>query len=167
MVNCQSGGTCYGGDPVGVYHYAYTQGIPDSSCTQYIAHNEDSGACGAKDVCKDCKGPAPDEGKDGQDNCWAVTNYKRYYVSDYYSFFGATNMKAEIFKNGPISCGMEVTDRFRNYTGGIYSEWKILPIINHIISVVGWGLDEQTNTEYWIIRNSVGTYFGEMGFFRI
>lgn len=40
------------------------------------------------DICKDCRGPPPAEGDDGQDNCWAV-DYKKYYVSDYYSISGA------------------------------------------------------------------------------
>lgn len=102
----------------------------------------------------------------GQENCWAV-EYKKYYVSDYYSVRGADNMKAEIYKNGPLSCGIDVTDGFEAYTGGIYSEKKMFPMINHELSVVGWGLDETTNTEYWIGRNSWGTYWGEYGFFRI
>ena len=32
MVNCRAGGTCNGGDPIGVYEYAYKSGIPDSTC---------------------------------------------------------------------------------------------------------------------------------------
>jgi cathepsin X len=76
-------------------------------------------------------------------------------------------MKAEIYANGPISCGVHVTDNFEhNYNGGIYSE-KTIPLINHEISVVGFGVDEATGTEYWIGRNSWGTYWGEYGFFRI
>ena len=60
-----------------------------------------------------------------------------------------------------------VTNKFELYTGGIYSEKSFLPRQNHAISVVGWGLDKPSNTEYWIVRNSWGTHFGENGFFRI
>lgn len=97
-----------------------------------------------------------------------MTNYKKYYVSDYYSLSGADKMKAEIYQNGPISCGMDVTDNFENnYTGGIYSEKKLFPVINHEISILGWGFDDASQTEYWIGRNSWGTYWGEKGYFRI
>jgi len=46
----------------------------------------------------------------------------KYYVADHYSLDGADKMKAEIFKNGPISCGVSATAAFDEYTGGIYSE---------------------------------------------
>ena len=62
---------------------------------------------------------------------------------------------------------MDNTPAFDNYESGIYSEKKLKPIINHSVSVVGWGLDEGTGWEYWICRNSYSTYIGEMGFFRI
>jgi len=53
-------------------------------------------------------------------------------------------MKAEIYKNGPISCGIDVTQAFEAYTGGIYSEKKLVTLINHEISIVGFGFDTAT-----------------------
>jgi len=77
-------------------------------------------------------------------------------------------MKSEIFNNGPISCGIQVTENFRNnYLFGIYSEFIELPVINHEVSVVGFGYDEIMSQEYWIVRNSWGTHWGEYGFFKI
>ena len=75
-------------------------------------------------------------------------------------------MKAEIFARGPIACGVHADMKFVNYTGGIYEEVLQQPQINHEIAVVGWGINEE-GTEYWVGRNSWGTYWGEDGFFRI
>ncbi len=152
---------------MGVYYYAYHHGVPDSSCMQYVAKNLGNWTCEPIDVCRDCRGPPPAEGESGLENCWAVTDYKHYYVNSYYMLMGVDRMKAEIFQYGPISCGIMVTDAFEAYTGGIYSEKYTIPAINHEISVVGWGFDEETQTEFWVGRNSWGTYWGEKGFFRI
>jgi cathepsin X len=76
-------------------------------------------------------------------------------------------MKADLAKYGPIACGIMATQDFEKYTGGIYSEVQDWISINHEISVVGYGTDSASGQEYWIGRNSWGTYWGEGGFFRM
>jgi len=167
IVNCHAGGDCSGGEPNSVYEYAFSTGIPDSSCEQYTAHNLDSKAgCEPIDICRDCTWPPPKVGQTGLDKCWAV-DYKKYYVSHFYSVGGSVQMKSELLKNGPISCGIQATDLFETtYTGGIYKEYYAKPELNHEISIVGWGTTEE-GEEYWIGRNSWGTYWGEFGFFKL
>jgi len=166
VINCRAGGSCEGGNPAAVYEFAAEVGVPDVTCMVYEAVDQGPISDCTKpdiDLCRDCTWPPPALGE--KPNCWAKKQFKRYYASEYGYVRGAANMKKEIWKRGPIGCGVDVTDAFEEYTGGIYSEKVRHPIINHEISVVGWG--EEGGQEYWIGRNSWGTYWGEYGFFRI
>jgi len=169
VVNAQAGGSCDGGNPGGVYQYAHDTGLVGGSCEQYIAYNLQTKMT-PMDTCKDCTWPPPAPGVDGQDKCWAVED-TRYYISDYYTVRGADKMKAEIAANGPISCGIHVSDAFLEYdptkNNGIYSEKVRFPTINHEISVTGYGYDEELKEGFWWGRNSWGTYWGISGFFKM
>ena len=85
-------------------------------------------------------------------------------ISEHGDCSGYDKMKAEIYRRGPISCGIDATAGLEAYTGGVYSESGFG--INHIVSVVGWGMTEDGD-EYWSVRNSWGEPYGEQGFFRI
>jgi cathepsin X len=69
-------------------------------------------------------------------------------------------------QNGPMACGVEVTDAFENYTGGIFDDKTGAGAnIDHGISVVGYGVEN--GTKYWLIRNSWGSMWGEHGFVKL
>jgi len=68
-------------------------------------------------------------------------------------------MKQEIYKNGPIACGIAVPDLLETYTGGVFCDETGDKEIVHDISIVGYGVEDGKN--YWLVRNSWGTHWGE------
>eukprot|EP00828_Plagiopyla_frontata_P016248 TRINITY_DN211_c0_g1_i5.p1 TRINITY_DN211_c0_g1~~TRINITY_DN211_c0_g1_i5.p1 ORF type:complete len:600 (+),score=86.47 TRINITY_DN211_c0_g1_i5:195-1994(+) len=166
LINCDAGGDCDGGNALGVYEFAHNEGIPHESCQQYLATNPAAENCTARQKCYTCQPPVPMMSQGiGAGNCAAVDVYKKYYVSEYGSIEFPWAMKKEIYARGPISCGIDATSKLDAYKGfGIFSE-PFAFSVNHIISVVGWGTE--SGTEYWIVRNSWGTFWGYYDFFRI
>eukprot|EP01125_Pyxidicula_operculata_P002869 TRINITY_DN1271_c0_g1_i1.p2 TRINITY_DN1271_c0_g1~~TRINITY_DN1271_c0_g1_i1.p2 ORF type:complete len:292 (+),score=70.25 TRINITY_DN1271_c0_g1_i1:1406-2281(+) len=154
VIDCANAGSCQGGDHVAVYAYGHSNGLVDETCNNYQAKNQQ---CTPFNQCGTCQ-------PDG--SCAPITSHKTYKIGDYGPLSGVDQMKAEIYARGPISCGIQATDKFDMYSGGIYSEYVPNPSINHIIAVVGWGVGPN-NTNYWIGRNSWGTPWGEHGFFRM
>jgi len=154
-LDCGNAGSCGGGYPSKVYAYAHTDGIVDDTCNSYVAKDQ---PCTNETRCFTCS-PNSDVG------CYAVSNYSKYFVGDYGNIAGAYEIKSEIYSRGPVACAIDATDGLDNYTGGIYSEYKPECATNHDISIVGWGVDG--GVEYWIVRNSWGTPWGEQGWFRI
>lgn len=152
LINCGGGGSCGGGNPGGVYEYAHKHGLPDETCQTYTAKDGD---CGALGICKTCN----------SSGCVPVTNFTLYHVGDFGTVRTADHIKAEIYARGPIGAGIDATDKLEAYTGGVFSQFNPLPLSNHEVSIVGWGVAD--NEEYWIVRNSWGSYWGEAGFFRI
>ncbi|CAI5518594.1 unnamed protein product, partial [Closterium sp. Naga37s-1] len=176
LLNCKGGGSCNGGDPFRALQYMAHRGLPHESCQNYEAEDQE---CRPLGVCEDCV-PGVDPEPFTPGTCFPVANFTLWRVKQYGSVLSgsdedavgnrmsrADKLKAEIFKRGPISCGMDVTDQFEAYTGGIFHHFVPLPLPNHEVSLVGWGVDEASGQEYWIGRNSWGMAWGEQGLFRI
>jgi C1A family cysteine protease len=66
----------------------------------------------------------------------------------------------------PLAVSIEA-DRavFQSYASGIFNSTACGTNLDHAVIVVGWGTSG--STEYWTVRNSWGTSWGERGYIRI
>jgi len=56
---------------------------------------------------------------------------------------------------------------FQHYRTGIFDSESCGTKLDHAVNLVGWGKDESTQDEFWILRNSWNTVWGEEGYMRL
>jgi C1A family cysteine protease len=147
IVSCIASNDCDGGWYGYALEYIHNEGVPPENCYPYSATN---GNCSNK-----CPDPAYLE---------KVTQF------DLYGHWGdptsstINDLKA-LLQTGPVIVAMLVPDEFSYYTGGIfdYNGGPIPEYNGHAVLLVGYN-DTQ---EYFKVKNSWGTNWGESGYFRI
>jgi cathepsin X len=172
ILNCGGIGSCHGGSVDGPYQWLHKisqegSGISYETGQPYLACSSESkeGFCPHVDttckpinVARTCGGFSQEGGP-----CTGLDSYPNATISDYGSIGGQDAMMKEIYARGPISCGIDAGPLL-NYESGIIK--KESEATDHVISVTGWGTDA-THGFYWIVRNSWGEYWGEMGYVRV
>ena len=72
-------------------------------------------------------------------------------------------LKNALSTHGPLVTTFSVYEDFYDYSEGIYSYVSGGYLGGHAVLLVGYNDDEQ----YFIVKNSWGTWWGEDGYFRI
>ena len=99
-----------------------------------------------------------------------ITGYKKLGSSwSTWSAVDEDEVKEFLYETGPLAIALNA-DPLQTYTGGVLDLTSTkCPSsgINHAVTLVGYGYDSATGLDYWIVKNSWGTSWGEDGYFRI
>lgn len=73
-------------------------------------------------------------------------------------------LKIALAKHGPISIAVDASlSSFQSYKRGVFYDQKCSLNVNHAVLLVGYGRDIKTKKDYWLVKNSYGTKWGDRG----
>ena len=161
LVSCDDENyACCGGYLDSAYDFLTSTGTVTESCSPYK-----SGGC-------TCYGPlcysdsplCPNQCEDGiEPGHIRITGWEWVNKGKNFERNNIVDAIKAVLLDGPVPCGMEVYTDFFYYKGGVYEKtWGNFEG-GHAVIIVGWDDAE----EYWIVKNSWGTDWGEDGYFRI
>ncbi|KAL7560661.1 hypothetical protein ACA910_001343 [Epithemia clementina (nom. ined.)] len=177
ILNCgtEIAGSCHGGYHTSTYEFIKKVGyVPYDTCMSYMAcsHESTDGfcahvdtSCTAANTCRTCDTFAGMGGACSEIDFFPNATIAEYGLIDFDDNVVEAIM-TEILVRGPVAATINA-EPIVQYKGGVFTDDSFSDETNHIVSIVGWGMDEETGTQHWIIRNSWGQYWGEMGYMRL
>jgi C1A family cysteine protease len=79
------------------------------------------------------------------------------------------SIRNALYKHGPLFISFQAPTGFDEHVGGIFTDYYGGCHANgkrdHTALLIGWGTEN--GHDYWIIKNSYGTWWGEAGFFKM
>jgi hypothetical protein len=153
LVSCDWEGNfgCGGGIPQLAWEYLEWGGALTLECFPYT-----SGKTGKSGSCPS--------------SCTGSGIYKKYYAKPFtqWTYMFESSIMEAVMKDGPVEGTMEVYDDFINYQSGVYVVSSNATYLGgHAIKIIGWGHDNISKLDYWIVQNSWGTNWGMEGLFWI
>ncbi|XP_052741117.1 procathepsin L [Bicyclus anynana] len=74
-----------------------------------------------------------------------------------------TALQITVAEVGPVAAAIDANGNFKDYKSGVYYNATCTTTVTHSVLVVGYGTDEREG-DYWLIKNSWGTTWGEAGY---
>ncbi|XP_077553025.1 cathepsin B-like [Haemaphysalis longicornis] len=164
---------CNGGFPPAAWQFYKDRGLvsgglygTDDGCRTYSFPPCEHHAVGSLPNCSENISPTPrcrhtcDKGfqKDYAED--------KHFAGNVYSIPNdETQIKVEIFKNGPVEADFSVYADFFSYKSGVYQRHSDDLKGGHAVKILGWGA--QNGVPYWLAANSWNPDWGDQGYFKI
>lgn len=134
--------------------YAYT--MPE------CAHHVDPEP--GRPVCPDVQQVAPRCLSSCPDNNASYSNDKKKSSSNY-GFNSIAAIRDDLVRYGPITAAFTVYEDFLSYKSGVYVRTGGSQLGGHAVTIVGYGTEN--GLDYWNVRNSWNSGWGDNGYFKI
>ena len=168
-----------GGTHSGAYQFIHDSGfVPYDTCQPYLACSEDSTfgfcpfadtTCSPSTTCKTCTMKLVPSIHPFGEVCREIDSFPNATIAEYgtITLSGENGsamdvmrkVKAEIFARGPVAAAVN-GKALHEYRGGVISDRTASTNSTHVISLIGWGINEEDGTTFYIARNSWGAYYG-------
>lgn len=101
----------------------------------------------------------------------SITDWKQVVGKDCSVSSDASVLLRNALQDQPIAVALNSEDPFKDYAGGFYScpndgDLASKDDVNHALVLVGYGTDA-TYGDYWILKNSYGSSWGDKGFLKL
>jgi len=160
------GDGCNGGYPSAAWQYWVDTGLVEEGCYPYPFPSCDHHLPNSPNPCPSGEYPTPDC-PNACNSSWNGPGWKQdlHLGASAYSLAGENDIKAEIFKNGPVETAFTVYEDFLTYKSGVYKHTSGGELGGHAVKFMGWGVEN--NVPYWLVANSWNPNWGYKGFFKI
>ena len=104
-----------------------------------------------------------------QGMCQNTTCGKKLHIDGYYNVppKSEDQLQRAVMKQ-PVSVAIQANKRsFQLYKGGVYDDPGCGDQLDHGVLLVGYGSDSDTGLDYWKIKNSWSSEWGENGYMRL
>jgi len=111
----------------------------------------------------------PYEGED--DTCRYNPKYKGAYDVGFVDVEAGNEnaLKTALATQGPCSVAIDAShESFQFYSKGVYREEECSPEnLDHGVLAIGYGIDEDSGSAYWLVKNSWGETWGHEGYVKM